>query len=161
MSIVLSGKLSFTPLAESLEQLRGKNATGTLTVRCGDTVKIIYIKDGQIIFASSTVVDDRLGEILVKAGKLTRDNLEQALQAYKKSVGIKKLGAILVEQGFVSPRDLFAALKTQVKDIIYSLFLLAEGEYQFEDCLPPDILQLQINFESLIAEIIQRMKQDA
>jgi hypothetical protein len=161
MSISLSGKLSFTPLADVLEQLRQRKATGTLVVRGGDTAKSIYIKNGQIVFATSTGIHDRLGEILVKTGRLKRENLEFALQLFKQNAGLKKLGAILVENGLVSPKDLFHALKTQVKDIIFSLFLLGEGDFQFEEVLPADIIQLQINFEELITEIIQRIKQEA
>ncbi len=161
MSITLSGKISFTPLPDVLEQLRQRKATGILTVSSGNVKKSIYLKNGQIVFATSTSNQDRLGEILVKAGKLKREKLEYALKIYNKNSGIKKLGAILVENGLITSQDLFGGLKAQVKDIIYSLFLLDDGDYQFEDLLPSDIIQLQINFQDLIAEIIQRIKQEA
>ncbi len=161
MSIILSGKISFTPLVDVLEQLRQRKATGTLTVISGDVKKCIFIKIGQIVFATSTSSEDRLGEILVKTGKLKPENLEYATQLYKKNAGLKKLGAILVEHGLIASKDLFGGLKAQVKDIIFSLILLAEGDYQFADSFPSDIIQLQFNFQDLIAEIIQRIKQEA
>ena len=92
MSIPHSGKIQSTPLPDVLEQLRQSNATGTLTVRSKDIVKSIYVKDGQIVFASSSGVHDRLGEILVKTGKLKRENLDHALTLYKKGAGIEKTG---------------------------------------------------------------------
>lgn len=159
MSIALSGKISFTPLVDVLEQLRQRKATGTLTVSSGDVKKCIFFKIGQIVFATSTSSQDRLGEILVKTGKLKQENLEYATQLYKKNAGIKKLGAILVENGLIASKELFGGLKDQVKDIIFSLFLLDDGDYQFEDSFPSDIIQLQFNFQDLIAEIIQRIKQ--
>jgi len=161
MSITLSGKISFTPLVDVLEQLRQRKATGTLTVSSGDVKKCIFIKIGQIVFATSTSSHDRLGETLVKTGKLTRENLEYATQLYKKNAGLKKLGAILVENRLIASKDLFGGLKDQVKDIIFSLILLDKGDFQFEDTLPSDIIPLQFNFQDLIAEIIQRMKQEA
>ena len=161
MSITLSGKISFTPLVDVLEQLRQRKATGTLTVSSGDVKKCIFMKRGQIVFATSTSSQDRLGEILVKTGKLTREKLVYADQLFKKNAGIKKLGAILVENGLIVSKDLFSGLKTQVKDIIFSLILLDEGDYQFEDCLPSDIIPLQFNFQDLITEILQRIKQEA
>lgn len=130
-------------------------------LRAGGVTKNIYVKDGQIIFATSTELQDRLGEILVKSGKITRDNLEQALQVYDKSAGLKKLGAILVEKGFLPPKELFGGLKIQVREIILSLFLWRSGEYRFEERLPPDIIQLNIDFEELISEIIERIKLEA
>jgi hypothetical protein len=39
--------------------------------------------------------------------------------------------------------------------------LWTDGEYSFEDSLPPDMIQLQIDLQELIAEIIQRIKQEA
>jgi hypothetical protein len=161
MSITLSGKISFTPLVDVLEQLRQRKATGTLTVNSDDFKKCIFIKVGQIVFATSTSSQDRLGEVLVKTGKLTRENLEYATQLYKKNAGLKKLGAILVENGLIAAKDLFGGLKAQVKDIIFSLILLDKGDFQFEDTVPSDIIQLQFNFQDLIAEIIQRIKQEA
>ena len=161
MSIALSGKISFTPLVDVLEQLRQRKATGTLTVSSGEVKKCIFMKDGQIVFATSTCSDDWLGEILVKTGKLKRESLEYATRLFKQHAGLKKLGAILVENGLIASKDLFGGLKAQVKDIIFSLILLVEGDYQFEDSFPSDIIQLQFNFQDLIAEIIQRMKQDA
>lgn len=159
MSIPPSGNLRTTPLSDVIEQLRQKKATGGLTVRKGGISKSIYLKSGQIVFATSTEAHDRLGEILVKAGKISQENMDYALQLYKKSAGLKKVGAVLVENGLVTPKELFSGLKIQVKDIIFSLFLWQDAEYQFEDRLPPDIIQLQINFQELIAEIIQRIKQ--
>jgi hypothetical protein len=160
MSIALSGKLSFTPLADVLEQLRQKKATGTLIVSDGMFKKCIYFKTGQIIFATSTSSHDRLGDVLVASGKLSQENLEYATQLHKKNLGLKQLGAILVENGLLSSKELFGGLKDQVKEIIFSLFLLREADYQFEDRLPVDMIRLHIDFQDLIAEIIQRIKRE-
>jgi hypothetical protein len=160
MPISLSGKISFTPLVDVLEQLRQKKATGTLIVSSDGLKKCIYFKIGQIVFATSNVSHDRLGDVLVKTGKLTRENLEYATQLHKKNLGLKQLGAILVENGLISSKDLFGGLKAQVKEIIFSLFLLDAADYQFEERFPTNIIQLQINFQDLIAEIIQRIKQE-
>ena len=161
MAISLSGNIQDNPLSDILEDLRQRKATGTLTVKRDNVTKSIYVRDGQIVFATSTEVHDRLGEILVKTGKLTQENMDHALELYRKSGGLKKLGAVLVENGLVAPKELFGGLKIQVKDIIYSLFLWHDGGYQFEERLPTDIIQLQINFQELISEIIQRIRQDA
>jgi len=161
MPIPLSGDIQTVPLPIILEELRQGQATGTLTIRNGDTVKSIYMKSGKIVFAASTDSNDRLGEVLVKGNKLSIGNLEHAVQLLKKSAGLKKLGAILVENGFVTPKDLFTGLKMQVRDIIYSLFLWGDGEYRFEEHLPPDVIQLQINMQELLTEIIQKIKQQA
>ncbi len=160
MPIPVSGNIKSTPLSDILEDLRQRKATGTLTIRRRNVEKGIHIKDGQIIFATSTDARDRLGESLVRAGKISKANLEHALQLYKKHAGLKKMGAILVESGLVPPKELFSGLKIQVKDIIFSLFLWDDGDYLFDKRLPSDVIQLQINFSELITEIIARMRKN-
>jgi len=161
MSFPSSGNIREAPLPVILQELQKGKATGALTVRRGGVEKCIYVKNGQIVFANSTDGHDRLGEMLVKAGLLSREHLDAALKLYQKNAGFKKIGAILVENGFVSPRDLFAGLKTQVKDILTSLFLWDAAEYRFEERLPPDVIQLQFNLPELIREIIERIKREA
>ena len=161
MSIPSSGKIQATPLSDILEDLRQGKKTGTLTVRRDNIAKSIYLKGGQIVFATSADPRDRLGECLVNADKLSREKLEHALHLYNKHAGLKKMGAILVENGLVPPKELFNGLKIQVRDIISSLFLWPEGDYRFEDRLPSDILQLQINFQELISQIIKRIRHES
>ncbi len=158
MSIPLTGQIQKIPLPDILQDLRSRKATGTLTLHREDIAKSIHVRDGQIIFAMSNDARDRLGECLVKAGKITQANLDYALTLYRKHMGLKKMGAILVESGLVPPKELFNGLKIQVKDIIFSLFLWREGEYHFKEGLPSDVIQLQININELISEIIARMK---
>lgn len=161
MSTLPTGNLQETPLSDILETLRQRKATGTLTLNRGAVSKAIYIRDGQIVFATSTDTRDRLGEILVKTGKLSRENLERALQLASRSAVYKKLGAVLVENGLIPPKELFSGLKVQVNEIIYSVVLWREGTYQFTNQLPADIIQLQIDFQELIAEIIARIKRES
>jgi hypothetical protein len=56
----------------------------------------------------------KLGELLVDTGALDDDALEDAL--LEQQVSRKRLGAILVGNGVISPPDLTAALKTQLGD---------------------------------------------
>ncbi len=158
MPLTLSGNLSDTPLTDVISILRLQKATGTLTCRAGDVEKCIYVQGGQIIFATSKEERDRLGEVLVREGKITRPQLERSLQTHRKSAGVKKIGAIFVESGYVSPKDLFNGLKTQVRTIIHSLFLLHEGSYHFEEQLPSDVIPLPINMEEVLRDVIQQMK---
>ncbi len=159
-SLQHSGKIQATPLPVILESLQNEKATGTLTVSWSNIEKCIHIKDGQIIFATSSDEHDRLGQVLLKEGMISAEKLEAALKLYSKNVGLKKLGAILVENGFIAPKDLFSGLKAQVKEIIYSLFLWDDAQYRFEGQLPADTIKLQINMHELLRDIIQRMKRE-
>ena len=158
MLFQLSGNIRTVPLPAVLQVMQLLGVSGMLFVRSNAIEKCIHFKNGQIVFATSTDARDRLGEVLVKAGFLSQPHLEQGLVLFKKQAGFKKIGAILVENKFVSPKDLYAGLKMQVKDIIYSLFLWSDAEFRFEEKIATDILELQINMQELVGEIIARIK---
>lgn len=161
MPLPRTGNIKYIPLAVIFEELRTEKATGTLTLKNERVEKAVFFKEGQVIFSKSTDISDRLGEILVKVGKLKREDLDKALVLNRKHLGLKKMGAILVENGMVTPKDLFNALKTQVNDIIVSVFNWDHADYSFTEQLPADVIPLQINIQGLISEIINRFKKQA
>jgi len=56
---------------------------------------------------------NRLGEVLVQEGKLSREALKEALEVQKGLPRAKPLGEILVELGLARPEDVEEALKKQ------------------------------------------------
>jgi len=158
MALSLTGNLIETPFSDIIAVLRQQKATGTLTCGTGNAAMSVYVKNGQIIFATSMDERDRLGEVMVADGKITRSQLERALSLYQKSAGLKKIGAIFVENGYVTPKELFSGLKLQVRRIIHHIFLMTEGPYQFDERMPAEVIPLQINMEDLLREVIEQMK---
>ena len=144
-------------LHKILIDLHSNNKTGTLTVKTPVFIKKIYVDKGEVIFASSTWKDDRLGEVLLKGGKINLEQYEESVRVLKLSG--KKLGTILVELGYLTPKNLFWAVKYQAKEIIYSLFSLECAEYEFVEGEIPqkDILTLKIHLGSLIYEGLKRI----
>jgi hypothetical protein len=156
----LSGNIQDTPLPDLLRNLQSSRVTGTLTLQHGGEEKSIYVKEGNIVFASSNVSADRLGYILINAGKLTNGQMEAALKL--QSAAHKQFGAIVVELGFLNPKELFDGLKLQVKEIIYSLFRWEEGRYQFTPGrLPDQTIPLVLDPIELISEIIARLQNES
>jgi hypothetical protein len=144
-------------LHKLLIDLNSDRKTGTLTVKTLVFIKKIYLDEGEVIFASSTCKDDRLGEVLLKMGRLTLGQYEESVRLLNMTG--KKHGTILVELGYLTPKDLFQAVKYQVKEIIYSLFPLEYAEYEFieGEIAQKDILMLKIHLGSLIYKGINRI----
>lgn len=151
------GDLRDYNIARILIGLNRERATGTLSVATSLFTKKTYLKDGNVIFASSSFEDDRLGEMLVKAGKISMEQYDKSVELLK-TTG-KRQGAILVDLGYITPKDLFWGVKYQVKEIIYSLFQIEEGTYEFiGGALPLDeVITLKIGMENLIYEGVQRI----
>lgn len=156
-SVPITGRLGDTPLPAVLRALQHSQATGILTVSRNDQTKLIYVKNGDMVFASSQYEDDRLGSLLLKEGRISYVQYETSVRLLKETK--KRQGAILVEQGFLTPKELFQAVTTQVKEIILSLFAWLDGEYRFqEQKLPADeVIPLRMSSGALIYEGIRRI----
>lgn len=154
----LLGNLKDGDLLGLIERLQASKETGILTIRKEKEIRSIYIKDGKIISSSSSLPDERLGEILVKAGMITQREYDISVDILKKTG--KRQGAILVDAGFLTPKDLFEGLKYQVKEIIFNAFMLEEGEYRYvPGQIPRQVIPLQIDTVELISEIIKRLRE--
>ena len=112
---------------------------------------------GDVIFASSTYEDDRLGEMLLKAGKITVEQYDKSVEVLK-STG-KRQGAILVELGYLTPKEIFWGLKYQVNEIIQSMFLLEDAGYEFREGNIPaqEVIALKMSMGNLIYAGINRI----
>jgi curved DNA-binding protein CbpA len=157
MDIPLKGNIREISLPGILTYLNRNRKTGTLVVTTPAFIKKIYLLKGDAIFASSTYEDDRLGEMLIKAGKITMEQYDESVKLLK-TTG-KRQGAILVELGYLTPKDLFWGVKFQVKEIIQSLFLFEDAGYEFvEGEIPADeVITLKMSMGNLIYEGVKRI----
>jgi outer membrane protein assembly factor BamB len=157
---MIKGNLSSFSLGEIFQSLAVNNHTGTLKITEKDgREKFIYLSHGEIcLFSDRAHPTLRVGEILVRQGRITRAQLESALEIQK--VSNEKLGQIFLKQFALQPGDLQEALTQKIYDEIYDLFLLVEAEFEFfVDHLPeeifdayPDNIRLSINTTMVVME---------
>jgi tetratricopeptide (TPR) repeat protein len=139
-----------------LISLNRERANGILSVTAQGMTKKILFDKGNATFASSTYEDDRLGEMLLKAGRINVEELEDAVSEMKRTG--KRLGAILVDMGHLTPKGLFWGVKYQVQEIIYSLFHLKDGLYEFiEGETLNEVITLDLSMASIIYEGVSRI----
>jgi curved DNA-binding protein CbpA len=157
MEISLAGNIKDFSLSKVLAYLNRNRKTGTLIIKTPVFTKKAYLIKGDAIFASSTYEDDRLGEMLIKAGKITMEQYDASVDILKKTG--KRQGAILVELGYLTPKDLFWGVKYQVKEIIYSLFQLEDAEYEFVEGEIPtqEVITLKMSMGNLIYDGVKRI----
>lgn len=150
-----TGRLREIRLPRILTFIQRQKITGSLLLRQNEQLKEIYIKNGDIIFATSQYADDRLGEYLLKKGKIS-------LAQYERSVELvvttgKRQGSLLVEEGFITPKELFEFVTDQVRDIIMSVFAWTDGDYEIEEGDPKsqEVLTLNMSTGKLIYDGIK------
>ncbi len=77
-TVTFCGNIEGFGIAELFSVLNMTQKTGILIVFSGQAVKTIYFRKGEIIFASSNLSEDRLGNILYRTGRLSKEQLEEA-----------------------------------------------------------------------------------
>lgn len=155
----LRGNLSALPLAELIVHLRRTGATGILSVEFEGTRKAVYFREGRVSFATSNSPNDRLGETLLRLGKIS-------VEEYDASVALishgKRQGKALIEMGAMGPRDLWEGIETQVRDIVFSLFEWSEGAFSFDATSLPQKEKVTVSFDALalLLEGLRRIHPD-
>ena len=103
--------------------------SGTLYIDTGYGTKRLFLSKGHIVFAASSVMDDRLGEVIYRGDMISLDELtDSAAQVTKK----KKFGQVLINSEIFTNVQLWEALKLQTQTILRSLFMVDRVFYQLE-----------------------------
>ena len=127
----LDGNLRVFSLTEILQMLGMQRKTGILTVEGPkDTITLGFVT-GRVVSveSSSNPIENRLGTLLVKAGRLSAEDLAVALERQKK--GSERLGKLLLREETVRPEDLREAFRIQINGILFSAFGWIDGRFRF------------------------------
>lgn len=90
--------------------------------------RTIYFREGQVVFASSSDASDRLGPVLWRNGLCGWEDLQRCSRLVRSG---RPLGQVLVDEGVLTPAQLYAGVGHQVKEILLGAFLEPEGEFAF------------------------------
>ena len=156
VAMKLEGGLAERDFPDLVQYLYEQRWSGALTLTHKGVGKSVTVQEGRLVFASSSSPDDRLGELLLRRGRIT---LQQFVDAGKAIVPGKRLGTILVEQGLLDPKDLVKAVVEQTQEIIYGAFQWTEGHYRLQPGQESaEAITLKISTPELIMEGIHRIE---
>ena len=117
--------LSRVLVADEIARARNDRWSGVLALSQGEVSKGLYFLEGDIVFAASTVEEDRLGACLFRAGRLSEKQFRAAMREVESS-GFP-LGHVLVESRVLSAGELAGALSAQVERIVLSVLRWTNG----------------------------------
>jgi hypothetical protein len=124
---VESGKIADGDVAAQLGRLYLQRLTGRLVLRRDAIEKVIFFDRGAPILGTSSDPQDRMGEMLVRQGRLTQAQLERASEGLPRAE--RRLGVVLVEMGFIKPTELAVVVRRHFEEIIHSAFAWEDGEW--------------------------------
>jgi two-component system OmpR family response regulator len=129
---------------------------GIIEASRGEVVKKVYIKGGTVVHASSTDLDDSLGSYLLRNRRLTPDQFRTSMRERRNSSD--RFGVLLIKLGFLSPADVYDAIREQIESIVWSLFAWRDGVVTFAigEYQPAGTVSIQIPMRQVILRGIRR-----
>ena len=129
--MALEGTIKDFGLPDIFQLIGLQRKTGLLTLKNEKETVTVTFENGMVVMADSDQkrLEDRLGSVLVKQGKLTKEKLDEALQTQKAT--LQRMGHILTTGNYITEQDLKEALHVQVSQIVFKVFRWRDGEYHF------------------------------
>ncbi len=160
--MALRGNLKDFTLPDVFQLISLSKKTGILRMRRPDDAEgSVWFREGEVFFAQSNWHRERLGERLVAAQKITPSALGRVLQVRAAEPEGRRLGTILVDEGYITETVLEAFVQEQIQDTIFDLMRWDDGEFDFE--LLPQIVEedigLTVSIENIVMEGSRRLEE--
>lgn len=120
-------------------------------------VKSVHIKEGRVVHAASSDLNDSLGTFLRRSGKLSADLYSETMRLREESD--RRYGELLVEEKVLPPSEIYRAIRQHVEAIVWSLFYWQEGAVIFKigDFAPPNSrIRIELPMRQVILQGIKR-----
>jgi hypothetical protein len=158
--VALRGTLKDFALPDIFQLIGMQRKTGLLTLKSERETVTVFFEGGMVVLADSSVrrLDDLLGNVLVRQGKLRKSDLDEALA--KQKVSMQRLGYILTSQGYIDADALKEALSEQVQQIVFRVFRWKDGQYDFDPTSKVDYDQRHVtpvSTDHILMEGIRRV----
>lgn len=156
----ISGSLGELDAATILALMHRRALDGRLKVSAARFTKTVWLQDGCVVFAQSTLAGDALGSYLVGRGAIDEADLEKARRRMQKEHC--RLGRALMTMGRLTPERLWSEVGGQMRAIVSSLFPLRDGRY---DILHPvaearENIQLRLPVPEAILEGVRAIRDE-
>lgn len=152
----IQGTLAETTVPDLFRSIIRSAETAILSLDAIGRNDIIYFNEGRIIFASSTDPDVGLAETLLRTGEL---NLAQYNSVMDRMVVSRRIGALLIELGYLKPDELSRAVERQASAIVVNAMRYRSGSYtiEFTSEFPDEIITLQLATDRLVLDGVRNI----
>ncbi|HEX7120151.1 MAG TPA: DUF4388 domain-containing protein [Longimicrobiales bacterium] len=158
--MAIEGPLRELGIQDVLQLLELARKTGVLelhTERRDDEAELHFDR-GQIVFARRRKSQRRLGQQLLRSGKLTERELQRALELQRQDPS-QRLAWILLEMGSVAREELERQLRFQIEEAVYEVMSWTDGQFRFEEreSVVLGDPEVRVRVESLLMEGARRI----
>lgn len=156
-SPVFETDLTQTPLPEILVTVHRYKVPGSIECRRGNDHKEIFVDRGLIVFATSNQVRDSFGDMLLRAGRITREQYDESVRRML-STG-KRQGTILTEMNALDPAALVDAVREHISEIVCSVLAWDAGTVAFRPGRHKqnEFIKSEVPIEQCVLQGVRRM----
>jgi tetratricopeptide (TPR) repeat protein len=158
--MAIEGPLRELALTDVFQLLDLSRKTGVLTIRneARQRPAIVRFDRGAVTSAALGEDHERIGHLLLRAGKVTEAQIEQA-RGEQARTPARPLGEILVEMGAVGAQDVRRQLRFQIEEAVFTLIQWKDGYFRFEEspAVQNGTVGVRVPTESLLMEAARRV----
>lgn len=129
--MAFEGSLDSVSFADILNTLCRVNKEGVLVVSDDKKKKAIYFRDNGVTLIGGNQ-RAKIGEMLVKAGKIAPKDLETTLSEHKGTI----LGETFIDRGLVTQDEVEEVIATQIEEEICDIFFWEGAHFSFQEGPP-------------------------
>lgn len=126
--ILMTGNLSQQLVAEPLQAIHSTAQSGSLVVRRENVTKTLRFERGFLVDAQSTDPSEAFGEMLLRMGRLSPDQLDAASRS---GTSPEALSQALVAMNLGDSNQLTEFRAFHVQELAYGLFNWVSGSFEF------------------------------
>lgn len=126
-TLALAGDIAAMPLLSLMNLLGQSRETGRVVIKHGDVERVTLLKTGDVASVGSNLPRDRMGEFLVRLGKIDERQLNAAMELMHQSG--QRIGQCLVQLKFLQPHELWSCIQEQMTDIFAELCSWTAGSF--------------------------------
>ena len=152
----LRGEIQGGTLPGVFADLQTRRATGTLVAVSAGVRRTAQIRDGRVLFATSTDRDDRFNQVLVKSGAV---RLSHLLRAVEIALATRdRLGEVLVKMKMLPQTEVEKHVRAQLRGILFNMIDHASGQWSFEaGPVPMETILLDLPSGVVAFEAVRRL----
>jgi curved DNA-binding protein CbpA len=117
-------------IALSLSDVFFNKKTGRLVFKKDDIAKDFFFQSGTLIHVKTNQLNERIGEILLKMERISKDEHSRMDSYIEPNKGI---GEVLKDRGVISEQDLADAVTQQFRETILNTFPVFDAEISFHE----------------------------
>jgi two-component system OmpR family response regulator len=133
--------------------------TGLLRFITPGNVVSCYFSEGELLYATMDTRKKKIGKVLIEKEYITEKQLNEALIEFLTKESNKRVGNILIDKGYLDKKSLESAIQEQMKEVVYQVLQLKEGQFIFFSGVEPkdEDIFLDVKLDHLILEGLKRL----